>query len=125
MYITLSLFSMLPLDKYHQNSDVYKSIHIEIFNYKSKFNKFIIGNIYRRPSTMAEHVSIFITDFSETFNTVHEGSKTAYIIGDFNIDLLKNHKNSTFNTFFKCNKPRILPKNYKTNSYKLTFKHSN
>ena len=52
-------FSRLPIDKYNQNSDVYESIYIEIFNKKYKFNKFIIGNVYRRPSTMAEHGSTF------------------------------------------------------------------
>ena len=94
-------FSWLPIDKYNQNSDVYESIYIEIFNNKSKFNNFIIGNVYRRPSTMAEHVSTFITEFSETLNTVHERSKKAYNSGYFNIDLLKNPMNSTFNTFFE------------------------
>ena len=77
-------FSRLPIDKYNQNSDVYESIYIEIFNKKSKLNNIIIGNVYRRPSTMAEHVSTFITEFSETLNTVHERSKKAYISGDFN-----------------------------------------
>ena len=48
---------------------------------------------------MAEHVSTFITEFSETLNTVHERSKKAY--GDFNIDVLKIHTNSSFNTFFE------------------------
>ena len=91
-------FSRLPIDKYNQNSDVYESIYIEIFNKKCKFNKLIIGNEYRRPSTMAEHVS---TKFSGTLNTVHERSKKAYISGNFNIDLLKIHMNSTFNTFFE------------------------
>ena len=93
-------FSMLPLDKYNQNSDVYESIYIVILNKKSKFNEFIIGNVYMRPSRMAEHVSTFITKFSETLNTVYERSKQDYISGDFNIDLLKIHMNSTFNTFF-------------------------
>ena len=32
---------------------------------------------------------------------MHERSKKAYISGDFNIDLLKIHMNSTFNTFFE------------------------
>ena len=76
-------FSRLPIDKYNQNSDVYESIYIEIFNKKSKFNNFIVGNVYRRPSTMAEQVSTFITEYSETLNTVHETSKNAYISGDF------------------------------------------
>ena len=94
-------FSRLPIDKYDQNSDVYESIYIEIFNKKSKLNNIIIGNVCRRPSTMAEHVSTFITELSETLNTVHEKSRKAYISGDFNIDLLKIHINSTFNTFFE------------------------
>ena len=57
-------YSRLPLDKYNQNYDVYESIYIEIFNKKSKFYKFIFANLYKRPSTMAEHVSIFKTEFS-------------------------------------------------------------
>ena len=47
---------------------------------------------------MVEHVSTFITEFSQTLNTLHERSKKAYISGYFNIDL---HMNSTFNTFFE------------------------
>ena len=102
LYVHYSFtFSWLPIDKYNQNSDVYESIYIEIFHKKSKFNKFIIGNIYRRPLTMAEHVSTFITEFSETLNTAHERSKKAYISGDLNIDILKFHMNSTFNTCFE------------------------
>ena len=46
--------------------------------------KFITGNIYRRPSVMAEYLLTIISEYS----------------GDCNIDMLKNHMNSTFNTFF-------------------------
>ena len=78
MYILLSLFLG------YQSTNIIKIyIYIEIFNKKSKLNKFIIGIIYSRPSTMAEHVSTFITEFSETLNTVHERSKKSYISGDF------------------------------------------
>ena len=105
-------FSRLPIDKYNQNSDVYECIYIEIFNNKSKLIKFIIGNIYRISSTMAEHVTTFITEYSETLNTVHEKSKKSYISEDFNIDLLKIHMNFTFNLFFKYNttSQRFYPK---------------
>ena len=56
MYTILSLF-LLPLDKYNQNSDVYESIYIEIFN------KFIINKgiwLIDLVNPMAEHVHVNI-----------------------------------------------------------------
>ena len=41
------------------------------------------------------------------------------------IDLLKIHMNFTFNTFLKMLQANDLPENYKTNSHKCKFKHSN
>ena len=61
----------------------YESCLIEIDQEEGK--NIIVGVLYRA------HTSIdnFITDISPTFETISNENKSCYIMGDFNIDLLK------------------------------------
>ena len=61
----------------------YESCFIEIDQEEGKNT--IVGVLYRA------HTSIdnFITDISPTFETISNENKTCYVVGDFNIDLLK------------------------------------
>ena len=61
----------------------YESCFIEIDQEEGK--NIIVGVLYRA------HTSIdnFITDISPTFETISNENKTCYVMGDFNIDLLK------------------------------------
>ena len=60
-----------------------------------------------------------MAEFNKTLNTVHERSKKTNISEDFNINLLKIHMNSTFNTFFEnVTSQGFNQKNYKTNLHK-------
>ena len=43
-------------DVYNQNSTVYESMFLKIYNRSSKFIKYIIGNIYRRPSSALDEL---------------------------------------------------------------------
>ena len=94
-------FTRFPNNQFNQNSCVHESMFIEIFHNHSKFNKFLIGNIYRRPSEKVEELSKFIQEFTETLHFVHERSKQAYINGDFNIDLLKLNCHHYYNLFYE------------------------
>ena len=98
-----SLFSLKRLDasKFLQNSTVYESMFLEIYNNSCKYRKYIIGNIYRRPSQLVADLTQFIDEFSETLAKIHATCKQSYIIGDYNIDLLQLHRNIHYNTFYE------------------------
>ena len=68
---------------------------------QSKYRKYIIGSIYRRPSQLVADLTQFIDEFSETLAKIHATCKQAYIIGDYNIDLLQLHRNIYYNTFYE------------------------
>ena len=93
-------FTRLDSDTFNQNSTVYESMFLEIYNNGTNFNKFIIGSVYRRPSELIDDLIQFIEEFSITLNNIHAISKQAYINGDFNIDLLQLHTNTHYNTFY-------------------------
>ena len=94
-------FSRLHTENLHSNSQVYESLFIEIHHNHKKKKKFIIGNVYRRPSELIDDLTLFINDFTETLNYIHRLSKRSYIIEDFNIELLKINKNTYYNNFYK------------------------
>ena len=98
-----SSFSLKRLDasKFLQNSTVYESMFLEIYNNSCKYRKYIIGSIYRRPSQLVADLTQFIDEFSETLAKIHATCKQAYIIGDYNIDLLQLHRNIYYNTFYE------------------------
>ena len=93
-------FTRLDSDTFKQNSTVYESMFLEIYNNCANFNKFIIGSVYRRPSELVDDLTQFIKEFSITLSNIHAISKQAYINGDFNIDLLQLHTNAQYNTFY-------------------------
>ena len=94
-------FSRLHTENLHSNSQVYESLFIEIHHNHKRQNKFIIGNVYRRPSELIDNLTLFINDFTETLNYIHRLSKRSYITGDFNIDLLKINRNIYYNNFYE------------------------
>ena len=96
-----SSFSLKRLDasKFLQNSTVYESMFLEIYNNSCKYRKYIIGSIYRRSSQLVADLTQFIDEFSETLAKIHATCKQAYIIVDYNIDLLQLHRNIYYNTF--------------------------
>ena len=104
-------FSRLDCDTFKQNSTVYESMFLEIYNSGANFNKFIIGSIYRRPSELIDDLTQFIEEFSIILSNIHAISKQAYINGDFNIDLLQLHTNVLYNTFYDNTTPQgFFPK---------------
>ena len=98
-----SSFSLKRLDasKFMPNSTVYESIFLEIYSNSCKHRKYIIGNIYRRPSQLVVDLTQFIDEFSETLAKIYDTCKQSYIIGDYNIDLLQLHRNIYYNTFYE------------------------
>ena len=98
-----SSFSLKRLDasKFLQNSTVYESMFLEIYNNSCKYRKYIIGSIYRRPSQLVADLTQFIDEFSEKLAKIHTTCKQSHIIFDYNIDLLQLHRNIYYNTFYE------------------------
>ena len=102
MYVHNSFsLSRLHTENLHSNSQVYESLFIEIHHNHKKLNKFIIGNVYRRPSEVIDELTLCINDFTGTLNYIHRLSKRSYITWDFNIDLLKINRNTYYNNFYQ------------------------
>ena len=93
-------FTRLDSDTLKQNSTVYESMFLEIYNNGANFNNFIIGSVYKRPSELVDDLTQFIEEFSITLSNIHAISKQTYINGDFNIDLLQLHTNAQYITFY-------------------------
>ena len=53
-----------------------------------------IGVVYRHPVYVAEQLESFSKAMEELFSKLSSNNKEFYIMGDFNIDLLKAHSNS-------------------------------
>ncbi len=101
-YIHNSLsYTRLPIETFNQKSDVYESMLLEVYFNNNKFKKYIIGNIYRRPSELVEDLQTFIAEFTDTLNKINETSKLAYLNGDINIDMLKLNINNHYNLFYE------------------------
>ena len=94
-------FNRLDTVALKQNSTVYESMYLEIYNKDASFHKYIIGSVYRRPSELLDDLKQFIEEFSITLSSIHSVSKQAYINGDYNIDLLQLHTNTHYNTFYE------------------------
>ena len=94
-------FERLPTNEFNQTSPVYESMLLEIYGHENKYKKYIVGNVYRRPSGLSADLSQFIDEFTEVLNKMHASSRQAYIDGDFNIDLLTLNHDNYANTFYE------------------------
>ena len=77
------------------NDDIFESIFIEITNLPTKI---IVGSIYRPPATNLrdsnQHLIEIITKFRRE-------NKLAYLLGDFNVDLLKSNQHDLTSEFYE------------------------
>ena len=94
-------FERLSDDIYNQNSTVYESMFLKIHNKSSKFIKYIIGNIYRRPSSTIDELGQFIDEFTTVTQNLQEQHTKSYLCGDYNINLLKIDSSLHCNRFFE------------------------
>ena len=64
-------FNRLDTVAFKQNSTVYESMYLEIYNKDASFHKYIIGSVYRRPSELLDDLKQFIEEFSITLSSIH------------------------------------------------------
>ena len=74
---------------------------LKIHNKSSKFIKYIIGNIYRRPSSTLYELGQFIDEFITFTHNLQEHHMKSFLCGDYNINLLKIESSLHCNRFFE------------------------
>ena len=74
---------------------------LKIHNKSSKVIKYIIGNVYRRPSSTIDEVGKFIEEFTTVTQNLQEQHLKSYLCGDYNINLLKIDSSLHCNRFFE------------------------
>ena len=72
-------------------STLFESLFVEVWRKNIIYKKYVIGNIYRLPSYISDDVKSFINEFTALLNGLSMRSKSVYLCGDYNIDLLKIH----------------------------------
>ena len=93
---------------------------IEISHNSPSSRKYIISNIYRPPEKYIEELDRFIEEFEIFLTIIKRYKKSAFICGDFNINLLEINNNRHFNTYFES----IIAKgSFKELLYQHVFKH--
>ena len=92
-------------------STLFESHFVEIWRKTCRFQKYVIGNVYRLPSYNAEDLFVFTNEYSDLLNRLRTRSKFVYICGDNNIEILKMCYNNNYNTFYeKVISSRFAPK---------------
>ena len=94
-------FERLSDDISIKNSTVYESMFLKIYKQSSEFTKYIIGNIYRRPSSTLDEVAQFIDEFTIVTQNLQEQHMKSYLCGDYNINILKIDSLLHYNRFFE------------------------
>ena len=74
---------------------------LKIHNKTSEFTKYIIGNIYRRPSSILAELDQFIEEFTLVAHNLQEKPSKSYLCGDYNINLLKIDSSQHYGRFFE------------------------
>ena len=95
-----------------ETSNVFESLVIEVWRKNCKYNKFVIGSIYRIPSYSTSDLNTFTEEFITLLNALRNKSKFVYLCGDYNIDLLKIHRNNPTNYFYESSIAELFSKKY-------------
>ena len=82
-------------------STLFESHFVEIWRKTCRFQKYVIGNVYRLPSYNAEDLSAFTNEYSDLLNRLRTRPKFVYICGDYNIDILIMCSNNNYNTIYE------------------------
>ena len=73
---------------------------VQISHCKPNSKKYLIGNMYRLPGMIVDDFKTFIDEFTSFLTTIKNMKHSAFICGDFNIDLLKIGSNRHFSSYF-------------------------
>ena len=94
MFISDDLNFKLRPDLNFNEEGIIESLFVEIITTVGK--KIVVGTIYRPPKGKFE---IFETNLSKILTKIDKSKKITYLMGDFNIDLLKTDSCDFSNRF--------------------------
>ena len=63
--------------------------------------KYIVGNRYRLPLYLSDDVQSFAKEYTDVLNVLRTRSKSVYVCGHYNIDLLKISSNNDYCSFYE------------------------
>ena len=79
-----------------------KELYIEVTDPVDNDNKFTVGNFYRTPHDHVNSLTLFLDYFSVTVSQYEQPRRsTAYMCGDYNIDLLSIFSDPHCNKLFE------------------------
>ena len=78
---------------------LFESLFIEMWRKNCTNQKYIVGNIYRLPLYLSDDVQSFAKEYTDVLNVLRTRSKSVYVCGDYNIDLLKIGSNNDYCSF--------------------------
>ena len=78
------------------NNNNVESLFIELSSSEQQNNRIIIGIVYKPPGALIEP---FLESLNEILNTVNKEHKETYIMGDFNLDLLRDKRHLPTSNF--------------------------
>ena len=81
------------------NMTNWECLSVEIFNNDTPDDISVIHNVYNKPYDTVVNFELFIDEFKE-FMSINPHSEQTYMLGDFNIDLLKISSNHRYDIFF-------------------------
>ena len=82
-------------------SMLFESLIIKVWRKSCEFQKYTISNIYRLPLYTSDDLTKFTDEHTQLLHELRLRSKTVYLCGDYNIDLLKIDSNEKFSTFYE------------------------
>ena len=89
-----------------QISSNWEYLCVEICHFKPHSKKHVICNVYRKPGGNVPDIELFIDEFSTLLKKIQYRKHSAFICGDFNIDILKLnvniHISNYFNSIISC-----------------------
>ena len=80
-------------------SNLLKTVFVEIWRKSCSYQKYILGNVYRLPLYGVDDLSTFTNEFTTLLNLLKPRSNFVYICGDYNIGILKMSSNHAYITF--------------------------
>ena len=85
---------------------------VQLSHQKPRSKQYILCNIYRTPNELVDDINTFTNELSSFLVKLNNLKHSAYLCGDYNIDLLKVKMNKHY-----CNYFDDVSKNYTSNSF--------
>ena len=82
-------------------STLFEKLFIELWRKSCANKKYIVGNLYRLPLYLSDDVRSFTKEYTDVLNVLRTRSKSVYVCGDYNIDLLKIGSNNDYGSFYE------------------------